>query len=88
LALCAAAIAALAVGPFLYRSMLPAAAGEPAATCSFVAVTAGLFILLAAATVWLLWRRRQPGEPEFDRRLWEKALGRSDRQKPRPDDDR
>ena len=46
LVLCAVAVAALAVGPFLYRSLLPEAAGTPATPCGFVAVTVGLFLLL------------------------------------------
>ena len=69
------AVAALAVGPFLYRSMLPAAAAVPATGCSFAIVTGGLFVLFVAAAIWLLRRRRQVREPELDRRLWEATLG-------------
>ncbi len=78
MAFCAAAVGALAVGPFLYRSMLPAAAGAPSAGCSFVAVTGGLFVLLVAATIWLLRRRRRSREPEIDRRLRDAVLGKDD----------
>jgi len=78
-------VAALAVGPFLYRSMLPAPAAEPVANCSFVVVTGGLFVLLVVATVWLLLRRRQSREPELDRRLWEAAVGKNETARPRDD---
>ncbi len=78
LAFCAVAVAALAVGPFLYRSLLPAAAGTPAAGCSFVAVSGGLFVVLVAAAIWLLRRRRKPREADLDRRLREAALRKDD----------
>ena len=68
------AVAALAVGPFLYRSLLPGTVGG-GAPCSFVLVTGGLFALLIAALVWQLRRRRKPRREELDRRLWEAALG-------------
>ena len=67
-------MAALAVGPFLYRSMVPAAADAPPAPCGFVAITGGLFLLLVGAVIWQL-RRRPPAEPEMDRRLWEAVMG-------------
>ena len=76
-------MAALAVGPFLYRSLLPGEPAAPAAGCSFLLVTGGLVALLAAAAIWLLRRRRRSREPELDRRLWEAALGRRD--EPPPD---
>ncbi len=69
------AVAALAAGPLLYRSLLPEAASAPAAGCSFALVTGGLLALLVAATIWLLRRRRQARRPDLDRRLWEAALG-------------
>ncbi len=69
------AVAALAIGPLLYRSMLPAAAGAPPASCSFVAATGGLFVLLVGATIWFVRRRRRPRDGDLDRRLWEAALG-------------
>ncbi|MFQ5350638.1 MAG: hypothetical protein ACE5EG_09375 [Thermoanaerobaculia bacterium] len=78
-------MAALAVGPFLYRSLLPATAPAPAAGCSFVVVTGSLFALFVAAAIWLLRRRRRSREPELDRRLWEAALGSEET--PRPDED-
>jgi hypothetical protein len=85
LAFCAAAVAALAVGPFLYRSVLPASASAPTAGCTFVAITGGLFMTLVAATIWLLHRRREPAEEDLDRRLWERALG-PDKQRSRDGD--
>ena len=72
------AVAALAIGPFLYRSMLPAAAGRPPVSCSFVAVTAGLFVLLVGTTIWLVRRHRQTRDPDLDRRLREAVLGEDD----------
>jgi MYXO-CTERM domain-containing protein len=86
LAFCAAAVAALAIGPFIYRSMLPAAAGAPPASCSFVVVTGGLFALLVAAAIWLLRRRRRSREPDLDRRLREAVLGEGEKAPPRDDD--
>ena len=80
MAFCALAGAALAVGPFLYRSLLPAAAGAPVAGCAFVAVTGGLFVLLAAGAFWLLSRRRRSRAPDRDRRLRQAVLGKSDGQ--------
>ena len=81
---CALAVAALAVGPFLYRSLLPAEAAEVDTGCSFLLVTGGLFALLVAAVIWQLRRRRQVGEPRLDRRLWEAAMGRD---APPPEDE-
>jgi hypothetical protein len=79
------AVAALAVGPFIYRSLLPGAAAAPAAGCSFGLVLGGLFALLAAATIWLLRRRRHARRPELDRKLWEAALGRDEPAEPGED---
>ena len=73
-------MAALAVGPFLYRSLLPAASGAPVAGCAFVVVTGGLFVLLAGATFWLLSRRRKSRAPDLDRRLRQAVLGKNDGQ--------
>ena len=72
------AVAALAVGPFVYRSLLPGSPAGPAAGCSFLVITGGLVALLAAAAIWLLRRRRRSREPELDKRLWEAALGGKD----------
>ena len=86
LALCALAVAALAVGPFLYRSLLPEAADVPATPCGFVAVTVGLFLFLLGAVVWQLRRRRRPPEAELDKRLWEAVMGGGE-EPPRADGD-
>ena len=67
-------MAALAVGPFLYRSLLPESEVPPTG-CSFVLVVAGLLALLVGATIWQLRRGRQGREPELDRRLWETLMG-------------
>lgn len=83
LALCAAAVAALAAGPFLYRSLLPRETAGVEAGCSFVLVTGALFVLLVAALVWQLRRRRRPRQVEMDRRLWEAVMGD---EAPPPDD--
>jgi hypothetical protein len=72
------AVAALAVGPLVYRSLLPGPANGPAAGCAFMAVTGGLFVLLVSAAIWLLRSRRQARQPDVDRRLWEAALGKDD----------
>lgn len=53
----AVAVAALAVGPFIYGSLLPGRTGAPPAGCSFLLVTGGLFVALAAAAIWQLRRR-------------------------------
>jgi lysylphosphatidylglycerol synthetase-like protein (DUF2156 family) len=92
LAFCAVAVAALAVGPFIYRSMLPASSEAPATGCAFLVVTGGLVLLLVGATIWQLRRSRRPAQPDLDRRLWEAALGEDepadlragDRGDPRP----
>lgn len=68
------AVAALAIGPFLYRSLLPGTAEAPGAGCSFLLVIGSLFVLLAVAAVWLLRRRERDREPRLDRRLWEAML--------------
>ena len=86
LALCALMVAALAVGPFLYRSLLPEASSAPATPCGFVAVTVALFLLLVGAVVWQLRRRRRPPEAELDKRLWEAVMGDGE-EPPRPDGD-
>lgn len=75
MAFCALAVAALAIGPFLYRSMLPTPSGEPVATCSFLFITGGLFVLFAAAAIWLLQRSRRSRRPESDRGLREAVMG-------------
>ena len=67
-------MAALAIGPFLYRSLLPTPSGEPVATCSFLFITGGLFVLFAAAAIWLL-RSRRSRRPESDRGLREAVMG-------------
>ena len=71
-------MAALAVGPFLYRSLLPDVPGASSAPCGFVAVTGGLFVLLVGAVIWQLRRRRRPPEAELDRRLWEVVMDGAD----------
>ena len=78
------AVAALAVGPFLYRSLLPAAPEAAGAGCSFLLLTGGLVALLVAATIWQL-RRGRRRERELDRRLWEAALGKE--KAPPPEED-
>lgn len=57
LAASAVAVAALAVGPFVYSSLLPGRADAPPAGCCFLLVTGGLFVLLASAAIWQLRRR-------------------------------
>ncbi len=79
------AVAALAVGPFLYRSLLPETEVAPPASCSFVLVTGGLVVLLVGATIWQLRRRRQARDPDLDHRLWEAVVGK-DEEAPRDRD--
>ena len=74
-------MAALAAGPFLYRSLLPEAEHAQAPGCGFVLVIAGLLALLVGAAIWQLRRRRRPAEREMDKRLWEAAMGK-DREPP------
>ena len=79
-------MAALAVGPFLYRSLLPEAEHARAPGCGFVLVIAGLLALLVGAAIWQLRRRRRPTEREMDKRLWEAVMGR-DQEPPSADEE-